>query len=258
MQCRIWACHVSLTSNSLINFPAIVSDDYSVTSLVLYIPHWYIPFLHSHVTFFRIFHLFWWFVCDFFVFLLFHLRWLVFYFTGTCQTLTSPFCYTFIQVGFHLKPPHLYIFMISVFSLFTPCTFSLIFTHFTLPIIPFIYYLFLCVIGLGYIHSWFSSFLFHFIRPCVLVHFLGPLIQFSISFLHCLLSVCIKVLASVPYFHSINFPYVILVPSSHHAGLGHIVLGVSSFLFRFHVHMVIVGVDNILPDWLFSFISIAF
>ena len=130
MQCRIWACHISLTSNSFINFPAIVSDDYSVTSKVLYVPHWYIPFLHSHITSFRIFHLFWWFVCDFFAFLLFHVRWLVFYFTSTCQTLTSPFCYTFIQVGFHLKPPHLYIFMISVFSLFTPCTFSLIFIHF--------------------------------------------------------------------------------------------------------------------------------
>ena len=90
------------------------------------------------------------------------------------------------------------------------------------------------------------------------VHFLGPLIQFSISFLHYLLSVCIMVLASVPYFHSINVPYVIPVRSSHRAGLGHIVLGVSSFLFRFHVHLVIVDVCNILSDWLFSYIPIAF
>ena len=85
--------------------------------------HWYIPFLHSHITFFILFR-------HFLVFLLFHVRWLVFYFAGTSETLAPPFCCTFIQVGFHLKSPHLYIFMISVFSLFTPCTFSLIFTHF--------------------------------------------------------------------------------------------------------------------------------
>ena len=91
----------------------------------------------------------------------------------------------------------------------------------------------------------FRYFFFIFTRPCVSVHFLGPLIQFSISFLHCLLSVCIIVLASVPHFYSINFPYVIPVRSSHHAGLCHIVFGVLSFLCRFHVHMVIVDVGDI-------------
>ena len=89
----------------------------------------------------------------------------------------------------------------------------------------------------------------------MLVHFLGPLIQFSISFLHCLLSVCIIVLASVPNFYSFNFPYVIPVWSSHDAGLYYIVLGVSSFFCRFHVHMVIVDVGNI-ARLVFSFIFI--
>ena len=103
--------------------------------------HWYIPFLHSHITFFILLHLFWWFVCHFLVFPLFLVRWLVFYFAGTTQTLTPPFCCAFIQVGFHLKPPHLYIFMISVFS---PCTFSLIFsrfysTHYTIHLIIYFY-----------------------------------------------------------------------------------------------------------------------
>ena len=92
--------------------------------------HCYIPFFHSHITFFILFHLFWWFVYHFLVFLLFYVRLVVFYFAGTSQTLTPPFCCTFIQVGFHLKPSNLYIFMISVFLLFTPYTFSLIFTHF--------------------------------------------------------------------------------------------------------------------------------
>ena len=99
--------------------------------------------------------------------------------------------------------------------------------------------------GLGYIHTWFLLFLFHIIRPCVSVHFYGPLVQFSISFLHCLIFVCIIVLAPVPNFYSFIFRYVISVRSSHHAGLCHITLGVSSFLCRFHVHMVIVGVGNI-------------
>ena len=94
---------------------------------------------------------------------------------------------------------------------------------------------------------------FHIIRLCVSVHFLGPLIQFSISFLHCLLSVCIIVLASVPNFYSFNFPYGIPVRSSQHAGLCHIARGVSSFLCRFHVHMVIVGVGNIARLFFFSF-----
>ena len=90
--------------------------------------HWYIAFLHSHITFFMLF-LPILVVCMpfFIVFLPFHERQLVFYFAGTSQTLTSLFFCTFIQVGFHLKPPHLYIFMFFVFSLFT---FSLIFTHF--------------------------------------------------------------------------------------------------------------------------------
>ena len=91
---------------------------------------WYIQFLHSHITFFILFHLFWWFVCQFLVFPLFCVRQFVFYFGGISQTLTPPFCCTFTQVGFHLKPPHLYILMVSVYSLFTACTFSLIFTHF--------------------------------------------------------------------------------------------------------------------------------
>ena len=103
--------------------------------------------------------------------------------------------------------------------------------------------------GLGYIHTWFQLFLFQIIRSCVSVHFLGPLIQSSISFRHCLLSVCIIVLVSVPNFYSFIFPYVILVRSSHHAGLCHIALGVSLFLCRFYVHMVLV----ILPDWVYSF-----
>ena len=42
-----------------------------------------------------------------------------------------------------------------------------------------------------------------------------------------------------------HFPVVIPVRSSYHDGLCHIVLGVSSFLCRFHVHMVIVGVSDV-------------
>ena len=99
--------------------------------------------------------------------------------------------------------------------------------------------------GLGYIHTWFLLFLFHIIRLCVTVHFYGPLIQFCISFLHCLLSVCITVLASVSNFYSFNFPYVTPVRSLHHAGLCHTTLGASLFLCRFHVHIVIVGVGTI-------------
>ena len=104
-------------------------------------------------------------VCSFLVFLLFHVRRLVFYFAGTSQTLTPPFCCAFIQVGFHLKPPHLHIFMISVFSLFTPCTFSLIFTHFYSTHYT-IHLLFISMCS-G-IHIWFSLFLFHFYQAvCV-------------------------------------------------------------------------------------------
>ena len=55
---------------------------------------------------------------------------LVLYLAGTSQTLTPPSCCTFIQQGFHLKPPHLYIFTIFEISLFTLCTLFLIFTHF--------------------------------------------------------------------------------------------------------------------------------
>ena len=42
-----------------------------------------------------------------------------------------------------------------------------------------------------------------------------------------------------------HFPVVIPVRSSYHDGLCDIVLGVSSFLCRFHVHMVIVGVSDV-------------
>ena len=42
-----------------------------------------------------------------------------------------------------------------------------------------------------------------------------------------------------------HLPVVIPVRSSHHDGLCHIVPGVLSFLCRFHVHMVIVGVNDV-------------
>ena len=42
-----------------------------------------------------------------------------------------------------------------------------------------------------------------------------------------------------------HFPVVIPVRPSYHDGLCHIVLGVSSSLYRFHVHMVIAGVSDV-------------
>ena len=138
--------------------------------------HWYIPFLHSHITFFLLFHLSYsggLYAAFFIVFLCFYVIRLVFYFAGTSQTLTPPSHCTFIQVGFHLKPPHLYIFTIFVnFPIYPMPPHLYIFTSFvnfpiypmymyylsflptfTLPILLFMLLLISMYSGLGYIHT---------------------------------------------------------------------------------------------------------
>ena len=100
--------------------------------------------------------------------------------------------------------------------------------------------------GLGYIHTWFSLFLFHIIRPCVSVLFLSPLFQFlfpthiapyPFSSIYCFGLSSLFLLRL--------FPIVIPVRSSYYDGLCHIDLGVSSFLCRFHVHTFIVGISDV-------------
>ena len=137
---------------------------------------------------------------------------------------------------YHLKPPHSHIFTNFAISLFTLCILSLI---------SILLLVSMCG-GLGYIHTWFSLFLFHIIRPCVSVHFLGPLLLFIISYSHCPLSVFIHILFW-PQFPIFTPSFSCCHSSSvlYHDGLCHIVLGVSSFLCRFHVHMVIVGVSDV-------------
>ena len=103
--------------------------------------------------------------------------------------------------------------------------------------------------GLGYIHTWFSLFLFHIIRPCVSVHFLTTLPVF-ISYSHCPISVFIQILfwLQLPifiYFYSVIFPLSFQFGPHIYDELCHIVLGVSSFLCRFHVHMFIDGVSDV-------------
>ena len=100
--------------------------------------------------------------------------------------------------------------------------------------------------GLGYIHTWFSLFLFHIIRPCVSVHFLSPLFQFLF-----LTHIALYPFSSIYCFGLSSlfllrlFPIVIPVRSSYYDGLCHIDLGVSSFLCRFHVHTFIVGISDV-------------
>ena len=100
--------------------------------------------------------------------------------------------------------------------------------------------------GLGYIHTWFSLFLFHIIRPCVSVHFLSPLFQFLFPThiaLYPFSSIYCFGLSSL--FLLRLFPVVIPVRSSYYDGLCHIDLGISSFLCRFHIHTFIVGISDV-------------
>ena len=108
----------------------------------------------------------------------------------------------------------------------------------------------LLIVHLGYIHTWFWLLLFHIIRPCVSVHFLGPLIQFSICHLHCLLSVCIIVLASVPNFYS--FIFLMLFQFGPHIMQGCVILLLefhrfsADFMFIWSLLVLV-----ILPDWFY-------
>ena len=114
-------------------------------------------------------------------------------------------------------------------------------------------YLFPCVVDLV---TSILGFRYSFSRyQTVSVHFLGPLIQFSVSYSHCSPSICIIVLAPVPYFYS--FIFLMLFQFGPYIMLGFVILllefhrSSADFMFIWPLLLLV-----ILPDWFFAFIFI--